>query len=144
MQIILKKPVISEKSMKLADHNLYTFIVAKNITKPEIAKIVEEKFGVDVESVKTFIVKGKQKLKRSKRGYLGLRKTSSFKKAIVKVKKGQKIGLFVTQKEEKETKDVKDEKKTAEIKEKKSLLKGTKVKIEKIKEEKLKEKKGEK
>lgn len=103
--------------MKLAKEGLYTFLVEKNARKNLIAQVVEDQFGVDVISVKTANFKGEIRMQRMKRAYYNV---PGFKKALVRVKKGQKIGLFET-----ETSEEKEE-----VKEKKSLLKGTKVKIE--------------
>ena len=124
MNILLKKPLISEKSMKLVSAGWYTFLVSKGARKQGIKKMVDEQFGVVVTSIKTANFKGKVKLQRNKRKQYT---TADFKKAWVKLKEGQKIDVFIVQSppEESSGKEVK------EIKEKKSLLKGTKVKIEK-------------
>lgn len=143
MNIIIKKPIISEKSMKLAGENLYSFVVDNKATKPIIARVVEELFAVNVISVKISRFKELIKWQRSRRGRFTL---SGYKKAVVKIKPGQKIGLF----ESEEKKEVKVIKAEDEVREKKSLLKGTKVKIEKTakdevkKEKETKEKKGKK
>ena len=47
-QDIILKPVITEKSMDGISMKRYTFKVAQDATKPEIAKAVEELFGVEV------------------------------------------------------------------------------------------------
>ena len=44
--MIIKRPIITEKSMKLALSNLYVFEVDKNATKLQIGKRVAEKFKV--------------------------------------------------------------------------------------------------
>ena len=126
--IIIKRPIITEKSMKLAQNNFYTFEVDKNATKIEIAKKVAEKFGVKVISVKTINVKGETKSqKRVRKSY----KSAGFKKAMVQVGKGEKIAMFETPKEG-FSQDVKVT--TAEgtqvLKEKKDLLGRTKVRVE--------------
>ena len=61
VQDIIIKPVITEKSMATLDAKRYTFRVQSNATKPEIAKAVEEMFGVEVASVNTINVKKKPK-----------------------------------------------------------------------------------
>ena len=48
VQDIIIKPIITEASMDMLADKKYTFKVAKNATKPEIAKAVEELFGVKV------------------------------------------------------------------------------------------------
>ena len=78
VQDIIIKPIITEASMdKLAD-KMYTFEVEKKATKPEIAKAVEEMFGVKVEKVNTISMKKKPKRLGVHFGY-----TSEWKKAIV-------------------------------------------------------------
>lgn len=85
------KPVISEKSMQDAAKNKFTFLVATHANKPAIKKDVEKKFNVHVISVSTTIVKGKSIRTGKKRIET---KQSPFKKAIVELKSGEKIGLF--------------------------------------------------
>jgi len=123
MNIIIKKPIISEKSMKLAKEGLYTFLVDKFARKPAIKKAVEAQFDVKVESVKTVNIKGRSKMQKSRKGWYA---TGKAKKAYVVLKKGHKIGLF-----EAKAEVATGEEETGQVKEKKSLLKGTKVKIEK-------------
>lgn len=125
---ILLKPLISEKSMSLIKNNLYTFAVDRNSSKEQIANLVSRKFNVDVLAVKTINIKGKVKMQRSRQGFYT---TQNFKKAIVQIKKNQKIALFEVATEEEKAKNV--EIKTADtpkVKEKKSLLGRTKVRIE--------------
>ena len=124
--IILKRPIISEKSMKLAQANLYTFEVSKDATKPLIAKAVADKFNVEVLKVRTMNVKGEMKnQKRVRKSY----QTKGFKKAIVQVAKGQKIAIFETPKEEAVVTTAEGEPQV--LKEKKDILRRTRVKIEK-------------
>ena len=77
-QDIILKPVITEASMDAMAAKKYTFKVAPNATKPEIAKAVEELFGVKVASVNTVSMKKKPKRLGVHFGY-----TSEWKKAIV-------------------------------------------------------------
>lgn len=123
--IILKRPIVTEKSMNLAGDNLYTFEVDKNATKKQIGKMVTEKFSVKVLSVKTVNVKGRVKSQKAVRK---LYKAAGIKKAIVQVKKGDKIAIFETPKEEAIVTTAEGE--PIKIKEKKSFLRGTKVKVE--------------
>lgn len=135
MQIILQKPIITEKSMKQTQDGLYTFLVEKRFRKPEIIKAVVEKFKVDVVSIKTINVKDRVKMQRSRRGYFT---QSGYKKAIVGVKKGQSIALFekaVASDEEQVTVTTAEGEPVVEVKEKKGLLRRSKVKIEKVKKE---------
>ena len=59
IQDIIIKPVITEASMDMIAAKKYAFKVAKNATKPEIAKAVEEMFEVEVESVNVINMKRK-------------------------------------------------------------------------------------
>ena len=77
-QDIILKPVITEKSMDGIANKRYTFKVAVNATKPEIAKAVEELFGVKVAKVNTINMKKKPKRMGYHFGY-----TADWKKAIV-------------------------------------------------------------
>ncbi len=77
-QDIILAPVISEKSMDGTEVKKYTFKVAKNATKPEIAAAVATIFGVKALSVHTVIVPGKPKRRGVTEGY-----TSEWKKAVV-------------------------------------------------------------
>lgn len=125
MSILILRPLINEKSMSLAKTGLYTFEVAKDATKAQIERYVHGKFGVEVLKVLTVNIPSKKKLQRSRKGYFS---QGGFRKAIVRVKKGQKIDLFEAAAAPEEEVEVK----TADsVKEKKSLLKGTRVKIEK-------------
>lgn len=124
--IIIRRPIITEKSMKLADKHLYVFEVDKMATKKAIAKVVADKFNVKVVSVKTVNVKGKLKSqKRVRKSY----KTSGFKKAMVQIGKTQKIAMFETPKEEVTVTTAEGE--PIKLREKKDIFRGTKVKVEK-------------
>lgn len=68
-QDIILKPVITEDSMDRLQANRYTFEVAKDANKIEIAKAVEELFNVKVAKVNTISVKGKQKRMGRSVGY---------------------------------------------------------------------------
>ncbi len=58
---IIKRPVITEQSMAQTEMKRYTFEVAKDANKIEIAKAVEEIFGVKVAKVNTINMYGKEK-----------------------------------------------------------------------------------
>jgi large subunit ribosomal protein L23 len=87
---IIIAPIITEKSYKLAqEQNKYTFKVHPDANKIEIKNAVEKLFKVKVTSVNTINVKPKRKRLGKFEG-----KTSSWKKAIVTLKEGDKIELF--------------------------------------------------
>jgi large subunit ribosomal protein L23 len=77
-QDIIIKPIITEESMKGAADRKYTFQVAKDANKIEIAKAVEELFGVEVEKVNTISVRGKFRRQGRVGGF-----TASSKKAVI-------------------------------------------------------------
>ena len=80
-QDVIVRPIITEKSMSGIGAGKYTFEVANDSTKVEIAEAVEQMFpGVKVAKVNTLHVNGK--LKRMGR-YEGM--TKSWKKAVVTV-----------------------------------------------------------
>lgn len=85
---ILVFPRITEKAMALAEQGQYVFKVFKTANKIEIKKAINETYGVAVEKVRIVNVPRKQrrlgKIKGWKQGY---------KKAIITVKKGQKIDI---------------------------------------------------
>ena len=89
---IIKRPIITEQSMAETEAKKYTFEVAKSANKIEIAKAVEEIFGVKVVRVNTLNVKPKTKRVRYVAG-----KTRSWKKAVVTMAEGQSIEVFGTQ-----------------------------------------------
>ena len=78
-------PVITEASMVGIADKKYTFYVAKNANKIEIAQAVSKLFGVDVAKVNTSIVPGKYKRMGQHGGY-----KSDRKKAIVTLKPSSK------------------------------------------------------
>ncbi len=86
---IILKPVISEKSMAGIADKKYTFKVAKTANKIEIAKAVEEIFGVKVAKVNTVSVKGHLRRQGRFEGY-----TPSWKKAIVTLDENSKTIEF--------------------------------------------------
>ncbi|MEK7127493.1 MAG: 50S ribosomal protein L23 [Patescibacteria group bacterium] len=89
--MILIKPIITEKSMKEAQLGRFTFEVDKNANKPAIALVVAEMFKVHPVTVRTTIVKGR----RQKVGKRRLEEAKPFwKKAVVYLKKDEKIALF--------------------------------------------------
>ena len=83
---ILKTPHVTEKATSLASKNQYVFKVWPRANKVEIRKAVEDVFGVDVVSVKIINVIQKRRRLGRIEGF-----KSGYKKAIVRLKEGQKI-----------------------------------------------------
>lgn len=84
--LLIKQPWITERTGDLSNLRKYVFIVDKKANKPEVKKAVESLYGVKVSLVNILNTKGKQKRLGKKIG-----KVSGFKKAIVTLKKGEKI-----------------------------------------------------
>lgn len=93
-QVIIE-PIVSEKSTTARENECkkYTFRVAPQANKFEIAAAVKELFGVDVTACNVMNMKGKPKFSRGKGGYIK-GSTSSWKKAIVTVANGQSINAI--------------------------------------------------
>lgn len=89
MEDVILAPVITERSMLLVKSGKYTFKVAKTSDKRKIKKAVSDKFGVDVVNVATITVKPSKKIVQRHEYTI-----PAYKKAIVKIKPGQKIDLF--------------------------------------------------
>ncbi len=103
MKQIIIKPIISEKSDKLASKsNQYTFIVDKTTNKIEIGKAVEAYYNVTVEGVNTAIMPSKAKSRMTKKAVVKGR-VSSYKKAIVTLAAGDTIEVFGSAGQEEET-----------------------------------------
>ena len=86
---ILIKPVLSEKANMLREEGKYVFKVAMSANKIQIKEAVRRLFNVNPISCTVMVVGGKPKRLRNRSGY-----TANWKKAIVKLPKGEKIGLF--------------------------------------------------
>jgi len=91
IQTIVVRPVITEKSIAEATNGKFTFEVLKSANKDVVKIAVEKMFKVNVTSVATTMVKGRSHRTGVKRFEITKR---PWKKAVVRVKKGQKIDLF--------------------------------------------------
>lgn len=90
MTDVLKKPVLTEKSLALqTEENKYTFDVDLDANKTEVKIAVEKLFNVKVEKVNIMNVKPKAKRMGSYEG-----KTNKRRKAIVKLAEGNSINYF--------------------------------------------------
>jgi large subunit ribosomal protein L23 len=85
---IIKRPIITEKSMEGAAFNKYSFRVDIRSNKIEIRKAIEKIFNVKVTKVNTLTMRGKER-RRGK--FVG--KTPDWKKAVVTLKEGDKIEI---------------------------------------------------
>lgn len=91
MKQVIIKPIITEKSLSLAARGWYTFAVASASNKPHIARAIGDLYKVTVIDVRSMIMRGKE-------GRHGKRQKkvtkSDWKKALVRLKQGQKIDAF--------------------------------------------------
>lgn len=78
--------------MKDARLGKFTFAVDKSSNKKQVKQAIEEYFNVDV--LKVNLLKFKGKLKKVGKYKRQISKGLDWKKAIVKIKEGQKIDLF--------------------------------------------------
>lgn len=86
---VLVEPVVTEKAFQATNNNnVYAFKVSKNATKSQISKAIAKAFGVKVLTVNTLNNEGKRKNFKRQEG-----KRSDWKKAYVKIEKGQTIKL---------------------------------------------------
>jgi large subunit ribosomal protein L23 len=86
---ILIEPVLSEKANMLREQGKYVFKVAMSANKLQIKEAVRRLFNVNPVSCTVMVVGGKPKRLRYRSGY-----TATWKKAIVRLSKDEKIGIF--------------------------------------------------
>ena len=87
---VIVRPLVTEKSHDQLDRlGAYTFVVAKDANKIEIAQAVEKQFNVKVRDVRTMRYAGKAKRMGKHAG-----KRPSWKKAVVTLAAGDSIELF--------------------------------------------------
>ena len=86
---ILIEPVLSEKANILREEGKYVFRVDKRATKIQIKEAVRRIYNVHPVSCTVMVIGGKPKKLRTRPGY-----TSSWKKAIVRLAKDEKISVF--------------------------------------------------
>jgi len=84
------QPVLTEKSLQEAKRGNYIFFVDRNLTKPQIEKLVSDVFGVTVSKVRTLNLR-----RIVKKTITGRKKViPAQKKAIVTLSGKDKIDLF--------------------------------------------------
>lgn len=87
---VVKGPLITEKLDQAREKfRQYSFIVDRKATKLDVARAVETLFKVNVEAVRTNVVRGK-----IKRVGKSIGKRPNYKKAVVTLREGDKIELF--------------------------------------------------
>ena len=87
---ILVKPLVTDKSHEQLDqHGAYTFVVANDANKIEIAGAIEKQFNVKVQDVRTMRYAGKEKRMGK---WVG--RKAAWKKAVVTLAEGDSIEIF--------------------------------------------------
>lgn len=86
---MIRKPHISEKAFNLGEENKYVFRISASANKSEIKKAVENIYRVSVEKVNILNVHPKSKMYKGRPGV-----KSGYKKAVVKLKKGESIDVI--------------------------------------------------
>lgn len=95
---IIKRPIITEKSLNQTSLDRFSFIVASKATKNEIKQAIEAFFNVNVVNIRTSKIAGKR-YRQSRRRQEKI--APDQKKAVIELKKGQKIDLFEAETKEK-------------------------------------------
>ena len=85
----IKQPHISEKASYLSEKDQYTFEVSPSFNKTEIKNTVEGIYGVNVLSVNIIKIPAKKRRLGKTQGF-----RKAYKKAVVKIKEGQKIEII--------------------------------------------------
>ena len=85
----LCRPLVTEKSTTAVGESTYAFEVALSATKQQVAAAVQLFYGVEVDSVRTLVVRGKTKRFGRHHG-----KRKNWKKAYVTLADGHSINLF--------------------------------------------------
>lgn len=86
---IIIEPIFTEKANNLKDQHKFLFKVLKKANKIQIKKAIQKLYNVKPLSCHTINVDGKKKRQGK---FIG--KTSSYKKAIITLKQGDKISIF--------------------------------------------------
>lgn len=93
LKYIIKRPIISEKSLLLANGGKFTFEIDPAATKLHVKQAITQFFGVSPVDVKTVVIRGKKRRVTGKRITF---MSSDKKKAIITLPKGKSIPQFVS------------------------------------------------
>jgi large subunit ribosomal protein L23 len=86
---VVRAPIVSEKTARLAETNQYVFEVATTATRTDVKAAVESLFNVKVKSVNVVNVKGKSKTFKFREG-----RRADWRKAYVTLAEGQSIDVM--------------------------------------------------
>ncbi len=85
----IKRPIVTEKSTNMESMNRYVFEVADSANKPEIKKVIQDLYGVQVVKVNIVKVPGKVRRLGQHEGW-----HSGYKKALVTLAQGESIEII--------------------------------------------------
>lgn len=86
---VLVRPLVTEKAANLAAAQQYVFVVSRQANKIEVAKAIQDAYGVKPVKVNLMNVPGKAVARGRIRG-----QRSDWRKAIVTLAKGQSIKVY--------------------------------------------------
>lgn len=86
---VIRRPLVTEKNTSLQAQGKYAFEVAREANKNQVKQAVEKAFKVNVTAVNIISVRGRER-RVGRRMVTG----SSWKKAVVTLKTGDKIQIF--------------------------------------------------
>lgn len=90
MYDVIVRPIVTEKSTDLLDRSgKYSFVVARDANKVEIADAIQKLFNVSVRDVRTMQYRGKER-----RVGRTIGRRASWKKAVVTLRAGDTIEIF--------------------------------------------------
>lgn len=89
---LVKRPILTEKSVRLIENNQYTFDVDPKLTKPQIKQLIESIFSVNVVGVNTHRPPRRKRRLGMFKGY-----RNQYKRVIVTIKAGQTIQFIPTE-----------------------------------------------
>ena len=90
MKQIILQPILSEKSIAGTENDKFIFVVADNANKHEVAQAIKSIYNVDAIKVNIINVQPENKLVKGR----FQSHSKGIKKAVITLKKGQKIEGF--------------------------------------------------
>nr|YP_009144919.1 ribosomal protein L23 [Euglenaria anabaena]AKJ83366.1 ribosomal protein L23 [Euglenaria anabaena] len=86
---LIDSQVLTEKTNKLLQQNVYVFNVKKDLDKSDVKSIIEQLFNVKVLSVNTYVMSGKKRRLGKFEGYKNV-----YKRVFVKLSSENVIPFF--------------------------------------------------
>nr|YP_009254374.1 ribosomal protein L23 [Verdigellas peltata]CZF96627.1 ribosomal protein L23 [Verdigellas peltata] len=91
---LIKKPILTKKTLQLINLNQYTIEVDKRVTKPILKQLIEKLFNVNVYKINTYNLTKKKRITNSR----NQKKSKSYlKRAIITLKSDQTLPIFLNQ-----------------------------------------------